>query len=539
MSVHAAVPGKQRTEQALEDALEARTPTRLSAVPALPKGMSLADGAQQVAAVVVPVAAVPDEGSGPSTPQPRRGAAEAAVSFEVDVAAWADVTSFAAKAGDLLTVAAPSRRTGTGGGGLPQRLILLGVGDESAAALRTAGAALAKATAGLELLRSSVVDGLAEPLQAAFVEGFLLGGYRPPRAGLASGPKPMASVLELTGAAAEVLRRAAATAKAVWLARDLANMPSNLKNPAWLASQAQRLAAGHGLQLKVRDEQDLAREGFGGTLAVGQGSASPPRLLELSYTPTGPAGSGSHIVLVGKGITFDTGGLSLKPREAMVPMKTDMAGAGVVLAVLSAAAELGLPHRITGLLPLAENAIGASSYRPGDVVTVYGGTTVEIGNTDAEGRMVLSDALAYAVAGLAPDVLVDIATLTGAASRGLGRRHAALYSNRQELVSAFEAAADGSGERVWHMPLAEVQEEYGFALESSVADISHIASAASKVGGGSITAALFLSQFVADTPWVHLDIAGPARADKDEAEVTKGATGYGTRLLLEFLRSLA
>jgi leucyl aminopeptidase len=244
-------------------------------------------------------------------------------------------------------------------------------------------------------------------------------------------------------------------------------------------------------------------------------------------------------VLVGKGITFDTGGLSLKPRESMVPMKTDMAGAGVVLAVLSAAAELGLRHRITGLLPLAENAIGASSYRPGDVVTVFGGTTVEIGNTDAEGRMVLSDALAYAVASLDPDVLVDIATLTGAASRGLGRRHAALYSNTPELVSAFEAAADGSGERVWHMPLAEVQEEYGFALESSVADISHIASAASKVGGGSITAALFLKEFVADTPWVHLDIAGPARADKDEAEVTKGATGYGARLLLAFLRGLA
>jgi len=346
-------------------------------------------------------------------------------------------------------------------------------------------------------------------------------------------------VLELTGASAEVLRSAAATARAVWLARDLANMPSNLKNPAWLATQAQRLAAENGLQLRTRDEQDLEREGFGGTLAVGKGSASAPRLLELSYTPAAPAGSGSHIVLVGKGITFDTGGLSLKPREAMVPMKTDMAGAGVVLAVLSAAAELGVRHRITGLLPLAENAIGASSYRPGDVVTVYGGTTVEIGNTDAEGRMVLSDALAYAVASLDPDVLVDVATLTGAASRGLGRRHAALYSNTPELVAAFEAAADRSGERVWHMPLAEVQEEYGFALESSVADISHIASAASKVGGGSITAALFLKEFVGDTPWVHLDIAGPARADKDEAEVTKGATGYGARLLLAFLRGLA
>ncbi|MFD1211293.1 leucyl aminopeptidase family protein [Arthrobacter sp. GCM10027362] len=537
MSQHGATPG-ERTEQALEAALTAPLPTLLSALPGLPRGASLADGAGEVAAVVVPVAALPDNGAGPrGTPQPRRGAAEAAVSFEADVTAWAEVSSVTGKAGDILTMAAPAHRTG-GAAGLPQRLIFLGVGDESVGSLRAAGAALAKATAGLGVVRSSVVDGLPETLQWAFVEGFLLGGYRPPRAGLGSGPKPMASALELTGASAEVLRRAASTAKAVRLARNLANMPSNVKNPGWMAAQAARLAAGAGLQIRIRDEQDLAREGFGGILAVGGGSASTPRLVELSYTPVA-AGSGRHVVLVGKGITFDTGGVSLKPREAMVPMKTDMAGAGVVLAVLAAAAELGLGHRVTGLLPLAENAIGAGAYRPGDVVTVYGGTTVEIGNTDAEGRMVLSDALAYAVDRLDPDVLVDIATLTGAASLGLGRRHAALYSNTPELVTAFEAAAAGSGERIWQMPLAEVQEEYGFALESTVADISHIASAASKVGAGSITAALFLKEFVADTPWVHLDIAGPARADADEAEVTKGATGYGARLLLAFLRGLS
>ncbi|NKX53757.1 leucyl aminopeptidase family protein [Arthrobacter sp. E918] len=540
--MHAATPG-ERTGQALEEAVAAPLPTRLSALPALPRGASLADGAASVSAVVVPVAAVADDadsGPGRRVPQPRRGAAEAAVSFGADVAAWAEVSSVTGKAGDVLAVAASGGREGTGRGTLPQRLIFLGVGDESARGLRAAGAALAKATAGLDVVRSSVVDGLAGPLQAAFAEGFLLGGYRPPRAGRNSGPKPMASVLELTGASADVLRRAAATAQAVWLARNLANMPSNVKNPAWMAAQAARLADGSGLQIRIRDAQDLAREGFGGLLAVGSGSASEPRLVELSYTPATPAPAGSrHIVLAGKGITFDSGGVSLKPREAMVPMKTDMAGAGVVLAVLSAAAELGVGHRVTGLLPLAENAIGAGSYRPGDVVEVYGGTTVEIGNTDAEGRMVLADVLAYAAAELRPDVLVDIATLTGAASLGLGRRHAALYSNRPDLVPVFETASAESGERIWHMPLAEVQEEYGFALESSVADLSHIASAASKVGGGSITAALFLKEFVGDTPWVHLDIAGPARADADEAEVAKGATGYGTRLLLAFLRGVA
>ncbi|NKX51092.1 leucyl aminopeptidase family protein, partial [Arthrobacter deserti] len=377
MSPHTAAPG-ERTEHVLEEALTAPLPTRLSALPALPKGTSLADGAAAVAAVVVPVAAVAEDGAGPGAdgqaskgpPQPRRGAAEAAVSFRTDVAAWAEVSSMSGKAGEILTVAAPGRGT------LPQRLVLLGVGDESAASLRAAGAALARATAGLDVVRASVVDGLAEPLQRAFVEGFLLGGYRPPRAGLSGGPKPMASVLELTGASAEVLRRAAGTARAVWLARNLANMPSNVKNPAWMAAQAGRLAAESGLRNRVRDEQDLARGGFGGILAVGEGSASAPRLVELSYTPAAPSEGARHIVLVGKGITFDTGGVSLKPREALVPMKTDMAGAGVVLAVLSAAAGLGVGHRVTGLLPLAENAIGAGSYRPGDVVTVYGGTTV-------------------------------------------------------------------------------------------------------------------------------------------------------------------
>ncbi|HET8795560.1 MAG TPA: M17 family metallopeptidase, partial [Arthrobacter sp.] len=210
----------------------------------------------------------------------------------------------------------------------------------------------------------------------------------------------------------------------------------------------------------------------------------------------------------------------------------DMAGAAVVLSAIQAAAELGVEYRVTALLALAENAIGAESYRPGDVVTAFGGTTIEVGNTDAEGRMVLADALAYAVQELTPDVLIDVATLTGAAAVGLGKHDGALFSNTDGLTSAFQRAGDDTGERVWPMPLVE---DYTFALKSPIADLTHIPAPSAKIQGGSIFAALFLREFVGATPWVHLDIAGPARADSDQHEITKGATGYGTRLLLSFL----
>lgn len=529
---HPSATPDELTTRTLEEALIAPRPSAIVARPALDKGHVVPEPDAGVSVLVVPIgtSGVPAGNSDErATPQPRQGAAEAAARYDVDVAVLAEVNSVTGRAAEILAVTAPRRESG-----LPQRLLFLGVGDESAASLRKAGAALAKATFGTETIRTTAIDGLDEQAQRAFVEGFLLGGYRPPRAGTSPAPKPMARTLELTGAAESALAGAVATAKAAWLARNLANMPSNVKNPAWMAGQSERLAAESGLEVRIWNETELSAGGFGGLLAVGRGSEHESRLVQLSYTPADTPDA-QHIVLVGKGITFDTGGVSLKPRDAMVPMKTDMAGAGVVLAVLNAAAELGIPHRVTGLLALAENAIGAASYRPGDVVRTYDGTTVEIGNTDAEGRMVLADALAFARDELAPDVLIDIATLTGAASLGLGRRHAALYGTRQDLVSGFERAAEMSGERVWHMPLAEAAEEYRSSLDSTVADLSHISSPKSKVQGGSITAALFLREFVGEIPWVHLDIAGPARSATDEAEVTKGATGYGARLLLSFL----
>lgn len=257
-------------------------------------------------------------------------------------------------------------------------------------------------------------------------------------------------------------------------------------------------------------------------------------MVRVTWTPTGRRAAGRHVVLVGKGITYDTGGLSIKPREAMVPMKTDMAGAAVVLAAVLGAAELAIPHRVTALLPLAENAVGASAYRPGDVVTVRGGATVEIANTDAEGRVVLADALSWAASDLEPDVLVDVATLTGAASLGLGRGHAALFSADDALVAELGAAAESTGERVWRMPLVE---EYRGALDSEVADLRHVPSD-SRVSGGAITAALFLREFTGGRRWAHLDVAGPARSQRQSGEVPKGATGFGARLLLRWLEAL-
>jgi leucyl aminopeptidase len=324
------------------------------------------------------------------------------------------------------------------------------------------------------------------------------------------------------------------TARAARVARDLANTPSNEKDPAWLAGQARELAKLGGLQVTVRDEKQLAAERFGGLLAVGAGSARPPRLIELRYTPEKVGRRTPHVVLVGKGITFDSGGLSLKPRESMVPMKTDMAAAGAVLAVMSVLREAGVRVRVTALAAAAENLPGASAYRPGDVITQYGGRTVEVFNTDAEGRLVLADALAYADRHLDPDVLVDLATLTGAASQGLGRRHAALYTADDALAGEFAVAGEASGEQVWRMPLVE---DYRESLESEVADLSHI-SRDPHISGGSITAALFLREFAGARRWAHLDIAGPARADRDEHEVTRGGTGYGARLLLRWLETL-
>lgn len=259
---------------------------------------------------------------------------------------------------------------------------------------------------------------------------------RPTLATLEPEPAPSEQLVVLGRQADEDLAKARVTARATWLARDLANTPSNIKNPVWMADRASALAREAGLEVTVWDLERLRAENFGGILAVGAGSASEPRLVTVSYRPASPGGQ--HVVLVGKGITYDTGGLSIKPRDAMIPMKTDLTGAAVALAVVLGTAEAGLPHSVTAVLPLAENAVGASSYRPSDVLRLHDGRTVEITNTDAEGRIVLADALSYAQRALAPDLLVDVATRTGAAAQGLGKQYGAFYSTDPDLAAELD-----------------------------------------------------------------------------------------------------
>jgi leucyl aminopeptidase len=417
------------------------------------------------------------------------------------------------------------------------RLIFLGTGDGSAAAWRKAGAALGRRVGGAKNAVAALGGQVPPDSVQAFTEGVLLGSYRYELAAHEPDGAHRAAVSVIApepghGEAAAAAQRASAVAGAVALARDLVNTPSMRKSPQWLADQAVRLAGGCGLRVGVRDAGELAAEGFGGLIAVGSGSAHPPRLIELTYEP---ATWDTHVVLAGKGITFDSGGLSLKPLENMKGMKTDMAGGAVVMAVLSALGTLGARPKVTGLIAAAENMPSGSAMRPGDVITHFGGRTVEILNTDAEGRLVLADALAYADLTMNPDVLIDVATLTGAARMALGTTVGAIFSNDDELAAALTSAGEACGERLWRLPLVD---DYRDALESAVADIAHIPTHHRYGRPGAIQAALFLREFTGGRSWAHLDIAGPARSASDEGELTKGGTGYGTRLLLGWLSGL-
>jgi leucyl aminopeptidase len=413
-------------------------------------------------------------------------------------------------------------------------VLLAGVGDGSTRALRKSAAAVVRRAKPHRSLATTLTAGRGDDSLRAVVEALGLASYAFTRK---SDPKPaklrrITLVVDDPKSSRAVVQRAATTARAVRLARDLANTPSLEKSPQWLAGQAEVIAGTAGLDVEVWDEHQLARDGFGGILAVGRGSARPPRLVRLDYQP---AVATRHVVLVGKGITFDSGGLSLKPADGMVAMKTDMSGGAAVLGAMSVVRDLGVTARVTALVPIAENMPGADATRPSDVIRHYGGRTSEVLNTDAEGRLVLADALAYAVQELAPDVIVDVATLTGAASLGLGKRHGALFSTSPALTDALVAAGDSGGEPLWPMPLVE---DYRGTLDSAIADLRNIGDPESHFLGGAIVAALFLREFVGATPWAHLDIAGPARADGDEDEVTKGATGFGVRALLRWLESV-
>jgi leucyl aminopeptidase len=472
---------------------------------------------------------------GSAAPRAARGSGRLAQRLGVDVASVAARERAGTAAGDLTRV--PLGGSTADPAGLPGQILLVGVGDGSPSALRTAAAVLARSVRGATLLVTTLAAGAGSDAVEAVAEGVLLGAYRVAREGKkASEPSGVVSRVQLVGVThQDAVRRGLVAARATVQVRELANTRSSTKGPAWLAAQASRVARDAGLTAKVWTEADLRRERFEAILAVGGAAERGPRLVQLDYRPTGRAAAGQpHVALIGKGITFDSGGISLKSRDAMLGMTTDMTGAAVVLAVLAACRELGVRARVTGLMPLAENAFGAGAYRPADVVRTYDGTTVEVRNTDAEGRMVLADAMGYARAHLRPDVMVDIATLTAAAGQGLGRGHGALYSTDDRLAQALVRAGESTGERLWPMPLVD---EYREWLDSDVADICQISTRRSN-SAGSVIAALFLREFAGDVPWAHLDIAGPGRSERDRGEVNRGGTGFGARLLLRWLQTL-
>jgi leucyl aminopeptidase len=409
-----------------------------------------------------------------------------------------------------------------------RRALLAGAGAGGAEQIRRAGGRLAKAAG------ASVLAVVAAPPLLELAEGLLLGSYVFTRssAPIPLRPRRIDILLDAdadAGAesdAVAILAQATAHADATAWARDLANEPASVKNPAWLGRQAQDVLGPLGVDVTVRDEVWLAAQGFGGVLSVGSGSATPPRLIEARWRPRA-ASPARHIVLVGKGITFDTGGLNIKHGDAMTMMHTDMSGGAAVLGALKIVAARKLPIRVTALVPAAENAVSGRAMRPSDIIRHFGGRTSSVGNTDAEGRLVLADALAYAVARLEPSVVIDIATLTGAMKVALGLTLGGLFATTDGLGDSLRDAGERAGEPLWRMPLSE---EYRHLVTSPVAD-------ADNAGGnpGAVTAALFLQPFVGDIPWAHLDIAGPARRPVDADLGVKGATGFGARLLAQWI----
>jgi leucyl aminopeptidase len=417
-------------------------------------------------------------------------------------------------------------------------LLLVGVGERDqvdAEALRRA-AAVAVRNAGrarraVTTLAQALPDDPEGAVQAVS-EGAHLGAYRFDKYKAATreeSARANGQLAELTVSmpAGAGLDQAAARgeiqARATNLARDLSNEPASSLHPEDLAEAARQLAD-KGVSVTVKDERALAAEGFGGIVGVGQGAANPPRLVELRYEPEGSVG---RVVLVGKGITFDSGGLSLKPSEGMEAMKTDMSGAAAVVGVMSALADLGVRVAVTGYLATAENMPSGSATRPGDVLTMRNGKTVEVLNTDAEGRLVMADALAYG-AESQPDAMVDVATLTGAVMVALGLKYTGLMSNDDGLAAELLDAAAAAGEPTWRLPLPQ---EYHKQVESEVADLKNVGSR----WGGALNAGLFLEEFVAERPWAHLDIAGSARAEETDGLTPKGSTGVAVRTLLTWL----
>jgi leucyl aminopeptidase len=454
-------------------------------------------------------------------PQLSPTGADADRGLEGHLSEYLSGNGFKAKVGDIAVVATLGRLAAA-------TVAVVGLGPKAEVrpdTVRRAAGVAARGLAERPVIASTLHESVGnDDGTRAAAEGYLLGGYR--FTTYKSDPQTAKTqrILFPSGAT-RAIERAVIRAEATSLARDLTNEPSASLTPEKLADRTRALADVAGLECTVLDERELADKGFGGILGVGAGSAHPPRLIQLRYTPAQP---NTKIVLIGKGVTFDSGGLSLKDAKNMETMKTDKAGAAAVLGVMSSLSRLGAGVEVIALVPATENMPGGRAIKPGDVLTHYGNKTTEVLNTDAEGRLILADALAYACE-QEPDAIVDVATLTGAIVVALGSKVTGLFSNNESLTQELRSSAESAGERLWPMPLVE---DYKSELESEVADAKNIGSRY----GGSITAALFLSRFVTNgLPWAHLDIAGAARAERDYDEIPKGGTGAATRTLIEWI----
>jgi leucyl aminopeptidase len=416
----------------------------------------------------------------------------------------------------------------------PKRILLAGLGkkeDVSPEGLRqTGGKALSYLRSiGIKnaaLSTAALSDFKISP--AFFVEGALLGLYT---YDLYKTEKETTEISHFTILSKtlkpleEELETVRELASAVYFARDLVNAPSNAMTPTHLASTALSLR-GKNMTVRVLEAKDAEKLGMGAYLSVSKGSAEPPKFIVLEYKGAKKA----PLVLIGKSVTFDSGGISIKPSEGLEKMKYDMAGGAAVLGIMKAVCGLKLPVSITGILPATENLPSGTATRPGDIVKTLGGRTVEIINTDAEGRLTLADAIGFA-RGLKPHAIIDIATLTGACSVALGNDAVAMMGNNRSIMETVRQSADFVNEKVWEMPLFEEYKEY---LKSDIADIKNVGGRT----GSLVTSAKFLEEFAGDTPWVHLDIAGTAWTEKDRPYTPKGASGIGVRMLFDVIRRL-
>jgi leucyl aminopeptidase len=424
---------------------------------------------------------------------------------------------FEGKTGQTLTLPHPEA----------QALLLVGLGDETS--FQSLRAAAGNATRAVKTERAVSLLALVgiEDATRAVVEGTLLGGYefRPYKT---SGDALKVGVVEVVGADESDLAEAVVASEVTNLARDWVNTPSMDKSPETLAGIVDAATEGTGIVVEIWDRPRIESEQLGGLLGVAAGSDRDPRVVILQYRPEGAR---QHLALVGKGIIFDTGGLSLKTAQFMEEMKDDMSGAAVVTAATIGAARLGLDVNITAIAPLTDNAVGGDAIRPGDVLRPVDGPTIEVLNTDAEGRLILADGLGLAKR-FDPDLTVDVATLTGAAAVALGKQVAAVFGSDSEVAGRVLAAASRAGEEFWELPLFK---GYRKSIDSNVADIKNISGGRY---GGAIVAAVFLAEYAGDGDWAHLDIAGPARREETAGEFVKGASAVGVRTLIELARSM-